>query len=147
MMNRKSARKHRRKPCSGFVFAAMIAVCFSLPTLISPQNTNLVVEVATGKVRGVTRPTGGVEFLGISYAQPPVGKLRWHEPLPAKPWKGVREAGSFGAPCSQPVLLYSPVRVLGFVDKPKPAPQNDACSVGLALCPDGGTGRRASFRS
>jgi para-nitrobenzyl esterase len=33
-----------------------------------------------------------------------VGDLRWHEPLPVRPWSEVRTASSFGAPCAQPVL-------------------------------------------
>jgi para-nitrobenzyl esterase len=47
---------------------------------------------------------GGAEFLGIPYAQPPVGDLRWREPIPAKPWTRVRDATTFGAPCAQPIL-------------------------------------------
>jgi para-nitrobenzyl esterase len=52
----------------------------------------------------VARPDGGAEFLGIPYAQPPVGDLRWHEPLPVKPWTELRTVSSFGAPCTQPVM-------------------------------------------
>jgi para-nitrobenzyl esterase len=44
---------------------------------------------------------GGAVFKGVPYAQPPVGPLRWREPLPAKPWSGVRDATSFGAVCVQ----------------------------------------------
>jgi len=56
------------------------------------------------KLRGRARPGGGAEFLGIPYAQPPVGPLRWRPPVPARPWTGIRDAAGFGAPCSQPVL-------------------------------------------
>ena len=63
-----------------------------------------VVHTKTGEVRGVARASGGAEFLGIPYAEPPVGNWRWHEPVPANAWKGVREASAFGAPCLQPVL-------------------------------------------
>jgi para-nitrobenzyl esterase len=67
-------------------------------------NNNLVVKTKNGQVQGITRRDGGAEFLGIPYAAPPVGDLRWREPQPVKPWQGVREASSFGAPCAQAVL-------------------------------------------
>ena len=67
-------------------------------------NDNLVVRTKSGRVRGVARRDGGAEFLGIPYAAPPVGDLRWREPQLAKPWKDIRDASSFGAPCAQNVL-------------------------------------------
>ena len=62
---------------------------------------DLTVTIQSGQVKGATRPTGGAEFLGIPYALPPVGELRWREPQPAKAWSGVRDATKFGAPCAQ----------------------------------------------
>src|SRR5262245_43491066 len=35
-------------------------------------------------------------YRGIPYAAPPVGELRWKEPQPVQPWKGIREATKFG---------------------------------------------------
>jgi para-nitrobenzyl esterase len=49
-----------------------------------------------GKDVGATR-----EFLGIPYAAPPVGRLRWRPPHPAARWRGVRPATSFAAHCPQ----------------------------------------------
>ena len=43
------------------------------------------------------------EFRGVPYAQPPVGALRWHRPLPPEPWEGVREAKCFAARSMQEV--------------------------------------------
>jgi para-nitrobenzyl esterase len=37
----------------------------------------LVVKTNAGLVRGVARDGGGARFLGIPFAQPPVGELRW----------------------------------------------------------------------
>jgi len=65
---------------------------------------NLIVTTHSGKLKGLRRAAGGAEFLGIPYAQAPVGKLRWREPLPVKPWTGIREATQFGSPCAQPIL-------------------------------------------
>ncbi|MCS7482503.1 carboxylesterase/lipase family protein [Umezawaea endophytica] len=49
-----------------------------------------------GKVRGKRTSGGGSAFLGIPYAQPPVGDLRLARPAPPIPWTGVRDAVAFG---------------------------------------------------
>lgn len=62
----------------------------------------LTVKTAQGKVHGKTINDGKVNaFLGLPYAAPPVGDLRWKAPTPAAKWKGVREATSYGAHCYQ----------------------------------------------
>jgi len=54
-----------------------------------------------GMVSGVTDPTGVSAYLGIPFAAPPVGPLRWRPPQPAAHWDGVRAADHFGASCMQ----------------------------------------------
>src|SRR5512137_86838 len=56
---------------------------------------NLIVQTTGGKVRG-TRDGLTNRWLGVPYAAPPVGKLRYRAPQPVKPWKGVRDALEFG---------------------------------------------------
>ena len=54
-----------------------------------------------GAVRGVA--AGSInEFLGIPYAAPPTGHLRWRPPQPPAEWQGVRDATQFGPSCPQP---------------------------------------------
>src|SRR6516225_9633901 len=60
-----------------------------------------VVPTGDGPVRGVT--AGSIdEFLGIPYAAPPTGNLRWRPPQPPAEWQGVRDATHFGPSCPQP---------------------------------------------
>ena len=59
-----------------------------------------VAGTANGAVRGLAN--GAVEeFLGLPYAAPPVGALRWQPPQPAASWHGVREATQFAPHCPQ----------------------------------------------
>jgi len=74
---------------------------FSLAAAAKSGGTDSVVAITDGQIRGTVRSSGRAEFLGIPFAQPPVGELRWHAPVPPKPWSGIREAMKFGAPCAQ----------------------------------------------
>jgi len=60
-----------------------------------------LVTIGAGRLFGSRTADGGAVFKGIPFAQPPVGELRWREPMPAKPWAGIRDATKFGAPCIQ----------------------------------------------
>ncbi len=61
------------------------------------------VRVASGRLQGALSTDGQVvEYLGIPYAAPPVGPLRWQPPQPVAAWRGTRSATQFGARCMQP---------------------------------------------
>ena len=59
-----------------------------------------VAKTDSGAVEGINR-SGLNIFLGIPYAEPPVGDLRWREPQPVKPWSSVRAATKFAPSCQQ----------------------------------------------
>ena len=64
------------------------------------EDKSLQVDTKLGKVEG--KQEGAVRaYLGIPYAAPPVGPLRWREPMPAAKWKDVRLATAFGPHCMQ----------------------------------------------
>lgn len=59
-----------------------------------------VVNTAEGPVRGYTK--NGVDiFLGIPYAAPPVGNLRWRPPQPVRHWTAPLNATHYGKTCPQ----------------------------------------------
>src|SRR5882757_5734676 len=60
-----------------------------------------VAGTANGAVRGLANGTVN-EVLGIPYAAPPVGALRWRPPQPAAGWSGIRDATQFAPHCPQP---------------------------------------------
>ncbi len=98
----------RAFPVSPVALLLLAIACFPQASTCAAQTEKqpdeFLVRTTSGPLRGVARPDGGAKFLGIPYAQPPVGDLRWHEPVPVKPWTELRTANSFGAPCAQPVM-------------------------------------------
>ncbi|MER5353942.1 carboxylesterase family protein [Kitasatospora sp. NPDC002551] len=64
-------------------------------TSTAPQD-HPVVPTTRGPVRGERRTDGGVRFLGIPYAQPPVGELRFAAPVAPRPWTEVLDATAYG---------------------------------------------------
>ncbi|MDX2560458.1 carboxylesterase family protein [Streptomyces sp. TX20-6-3] len=63
------------------------------------------VRTRNGVLRGALKD-GVASFLGVPYAQAPVGALRFRAPEPAESWDGVREAVAFGP--TAPKRPYAP---------------------------------------
>src|SRR5689334_5422426 len=83
------------------VAAAPVASASTLAGQEAASASGPVMGTANGAVRGLAN--GAVdEFLGIPYAAPPVGALRWQPPQPAARWSGVRDATQFAPHCPQP---------------------------------------------
>jgi para-nitrobenzyl esterase len=59
-----------------------------------------VVRTESGPVRGIVA-TGYRQFLGVPFAAPPVGALRWRSPQPHAPWTATRGATKPGNRCAQ----------------------------------------------
>nr|AIY68377.1 putative alpha-esterase [Leptinotarsa decemlineata] len=70
-----------------------------------------VVAISEGQVRGCvgTDIDGGQfhSFLGIPYAKPPVGELRFKAPQPVEPWSGIKETVKVGDACIQRDMLFT----------------------------------------
>jgi para-nitrobenzyl esterase len=67
---------------------------------VSALDEGAVVRTTGGLVMGTVNQSSRA-FLGIPFAAPPVGDLRWRPPQPAAPWRGVRDATQFGPACAQ----------------------------------------------
>src|SRR5215471_14714766 len=88
--------------------AATVLVAGAGDAVASPASggANPVVRIDDGVIRGAS--TAGVNFfLGLPYAAPPTGNLRWRPPQPAAAWTGVRPATQFGPSCPQ-ALVHNP---------------------------------------
>ena len=54
-----------------------------------------IAETLSGKIRGYER-NGLVEYLGIPFAEPPVGALRFKRAVPKAPWLDIFDAKEYG---------------------------------------------------
>ena len=101
----------------------------------SEQNQAVGLEVAVtgGTIRGAVDSTNSTlkKYLGIPYAAPPTGNLRWAPPAPVIPWNGVLDATSPGPVCPQRhggagVAFYAPPP-----DRPVPRQSEDCLTLNL----------------
>ena len=91
-----------------------VLLCAMLATGVAPGlahdndhdhgNDGPVVNTAEGPVRGFKKD-GVYTFLGIPYAAPPVGNLRWRPPAPVKKWRDALDATKMGSSCPQVTTL------------------------------------------
>ena len=111
--------RSRRTLSFMMVFAAGVPACGGLGEgqatidtdqreLSSCKNEAPLVKINSGELKGkIVGETA--EFLGIPYAKPPVGELRFAPPEPVEAWKGARDATAFGLGCSQDSILIGPI--------------------------------------
>lgn len=96
----------RKNKTRGLLLALCAAV--ALPTSASAQT---LISTLDGDVQGQLNEDTR-EFLGIPYAAPPVGSLRFAPPAPPAPWVGTLDATTYPVGCSQlPTLTNSDTRI------------------------------------
>ncbi|MQA96362.1 MAG: carboxylesterase family protein [Streptosporangiales bacterium] len=98
----RSGRPKRRtlRNAVALLIGLAATVAITVPAQAAIGTGDDVVRTPNGAVRGTVTDDHRA-FLGIPYAAPPVGDLRWRAPRPAEPWSGVRDATTAGAPCPQ----------------------------------------------
>jgi para-nitrobenzyl esterase len=96
------------RPCAARLTAAAAGVAAGLMVVagapVAHASSAPLVQTAQGPVQGFNTK-GIAEFLGVPYAQPPVGNLRWQPPQQHSPWTNVLQATSFGPTCAQITTL------------------------------------------
>ncbi|XP_075534869.1 acetylcholinesterase-like [Dermacentor variabilis] len=85
------------------VSVGLLTLCITATGVLASRY--ITTETLNGHVRGVIEHVGGVDvarYLGIPYAEPPVGELRFRRPVPAKSWHPTTlDTLSFASPCAQ----------------------------------------------
>ena len=109
--------------------------------MFADTNSSAVpVRTKQGPVQGVT--VGNVEqFLGLPYAAPPVGNLRWKAPVPPKPYAGTLQATTFPAPCIQgnaPAGMPAPSEDCLYLNLYRPAGSQEGKKMPVLLYIHGG---------
>ena len=85
------------------LIAAAAVVAFVLPSTRTRAADDAPVRTEEGLLQGIPGEDPAVRaYLGVPFAQPPIGPLRWRAPQPAARWDGVRQAARFAAVCTQP---------------------------------------------
>ncbi|KNE95488.1 hypothetical protein PSTG_11200 [Puccinia striiformis f. sp. tritici PST-78] len=79
-------------------------LCFLLcllPFVILDDARTQVIYSPKGSIRGAESQTKDVFKYSLRYAQPPVGQLRWRDPLPVNRWNGIFDATNTPPLCPQ----------------------------------------------
>src|SRR6476646_10812213 len=86
-----------------------VTVAFALIWLAAcgDSSDELKIHIDSGVVHGVKSGTMR-SFLGIPYASPPVGDLRWRAPQPVVHWDNTFEANQVGTQCPQTLSYAGP---------------------------------------
>lgn len=104
---------------------ALFSFVLVIPAFLFAAQSAPQVKTNSGTVEG--KDDGTVRsFLGIPYAAPPVGDLRWKAPAPAAKWGGVRKATDFGSHCMQG-------RVFGDMNFRDPGGSEDCLTLNIWL--------------
>lgn len=86
---------------SFLVTVLILSLIMSINSLAAGKTTDIVM-LHSGPITGI-EADGVKEYLGIPFAAPPVGKLRWAPPREAESWKETRRCVKFGPACPQPL--------------------------------------------
>ena len=79
---------------------ALLSLSLHLAAIAKTPETGPIITLADGALRG-SSSEGVTAFMGIPFAAPPVGNLRWRAPQSVSRWQGVRDATAYAHDCMQ----------------------------------------------
>lgn len=85
--------------------AAVAASVLGLVACSKSNELGLQVRTESGVIEGIELEGGVKAFLGVPFAEAPVGDLRWTAPQPKKAWEGVLATKEFGNDPMQPNIF------------------------------------------
>ncbi|HXN74368.1 MAG TPA: carboxylesterase family protein [Candidatus Acidoferrales bacterium] len=101
-----SSHQKRQLKLMVLVLAVAVILCSIPGDLKAQTHNNPLAFTFDGPVRGTVSAAGVREFLGIPYAAPPVGNLRWRPPVPRAPWFQTLDTTHFANHCPQPASPF-----------------------------------------
>jgi len=103
----KAAPSYRRFGSASMMLPILAAACVqsepASPPPVASLSPETPVAVSGGKIQGAVSNLDPevMSFMGLPFAAPPVGNLRWRPPEPVVAWDGVRDTTAPGPICQQ----------------------------------------------
>lgn len=84
------------------VAIVVLGCILSTTTALTPCSGDCdELTLVSGPIKGEKSLGKGARFLGIPFAEPPLGDLRWQPPMQVKPWNQTKITTSYGNSCMQ----------------------------------------------
>ena len=88
------------------IFLSLINLTISASMAQTDNTFSLQATIKSGVIEGYYDTKTGLQvYLGVPYAKPPVGELRWKAPQPVDNWKSTLAAKKFGPRPVQPIVF------------------------------------------
>jgi len=88
-----------------FIMISIIVICEFKVSAQTDNTFPVQTKIANGVIEGLYDTKSSLQlYLGIPFAKPPVGNLRWKAPQPLDNWSEVRSAKAFGPRAVQTIV-------------------------------------------
>src|SRR6185369_14881017 len=88
-----------------FMIVSIIMICQSIVLAQTDNNFAVQTKIENGVIEGSYDTKSSLQlYLGVPFAKPPVGNLRWKAPQPLDNWSDVKSTKAFGPRAVQPIV-------------------------------------------